>query len=115
MHRMRSAPRLGVMVHEGAQHTQRTRRLEMVTFGVHIREKRHTTKEGMFEQQGEKDQLCDSEADLDEEGRAPSRSQVTLHGRTCCYLKVILWIELGRPSFGLSLRKSCYESEGGML
>jgi hypothetical protein len=40
----------------------------MVTFGVHIREQGCTTKEGIFEQQGEQDQLCDSEADLDEEG-----------------------------------------------
>jgi hypothetical protein len=40
----------------------------MVTFGVHIREQGHTTKEGRFEQQGEKDQLCDSKVDLDEEG-----------------------------------------------
>jgi hypothetical protein len=40
----------------------------MVTFGVPIREQGCTTKEGIFEEQGEKDQLYDSEADLDEEG-----------------------------------------------
>jgi hypothetical protein len=40
----------------------------MVTFGFHTREQGHTTKEGILAQQGEKDYLCDSEVDLDEEG-----------------------------------------------
>jgi hypothetical protein len=39
----------------------------MVTFGIHIREQGRTTKEGIFAQQGEKDQLCNSEVDLKEE------------------------------------------------
>jgi hypothetical protein len=39
----------------------------MVTFQFHIREQGCTTKEGIFSQQGEKDQLYDFEADLDEE------------------------------------------------
>jgi hypothetical protein len=57
----------------------------MVTFGVHIRDQGHTTKEGIFEQQGEKYHLCDSKADLDKEGQG--RSQVTPHERTCVSLR----------------------------
>jgi hypothetical protein len=58
----------------------------MVTFGVHIREQGHTTKEEIFAQ-GEKYQLYDSEADLNEEKRAPIRSQVDPHGRICATLR----------------------------
>jgi hypothetical protein len=91
---------LGDWVHEGARRFIWTHgftkghdtpkgctRFTMVTFGVPIREQGCTTKEGRFEEQGEQDQLCDSEADLDEEGRAPSRSQVAPHGRTCVSLR----------------------------
>jgi hypothetical protein len=67
----------------------------MVTFGVPIREQGCTTKEGIFGRQGEQEDLYGSEAGLDEEGRAPSRSQVTPHGRTCVALRWIRWIELG--------------------
>jgi hypothetical protein len=45
------------------------------------------TKEGRFEEQGEKDRFYDSKADLDEEGRASSRSQVAPHERTCAALR----------------------------
>jgi hypothetical protein len=45
-----------------------------------MREQGNTTKEGIFAQQGEKDQLCDSKADLNEERQDPSRIQFDPHG-----------------------------------
>jgi hypothetical protein len=59
----------------------------MVTFGCPIREKGCKTKEGRFEEQKEKDKLYNSKVDLNEEGRAPSMSQVSPHGRTCATLR----------------------------
>jgi ribosomal protein L27 len=45
---------LGILVCDGVRHTQWIRWFGMVTFGVHIREKGCTTKEGSFVQQEEK-------------------------------------------------------------
>jgi hypothetical protein len=59
----------------------------MVTFVVPIREQVRTTKEGILEEKESKDQLCDSEENLDEEGKAPSRNQVAPLGRTCATLR----------------------------
>jgi len=67
----------------------------MVTFGVLIREQGNTTKEGIFGIQGEQEELCGSKVGLEEEGRYPSRGQITSHGRTCVALRWIRWIELG--------------------
>jgi hypothetical protein len=76
--------RLGTLVREGARHTQRTRRFAKVTFGVHTKEQGRTTKKT---QGREKDRSQGSAVDLDKEGKAPSRSQVTPHGRSCATLR----------------------------
>jgi len=53
-------------------------------FGVHKKEKGCTTKRA---QGREKYQYHGSRVDFDKEGRAPSRIQVSPHGRTCITLR----------------------------